>query len=309
MADGNGTRILLVEDDELSRDVLARRLARRGYEVVAVASAAEGLDRAQAEAFDLVLLDWMMPGMNGLEMLDRLRARATPSELPVIMVTARAESEAVVQALEHGANDYVTKPVQLDIAVARINTHVALKRGEERIRREATVDPLTGLYNRRHLMERMEQELVSARRYGHPLTCCVLDLDRYKEINDRHGHRAGDEVLAAVGRLLREQVRCTDLAARYGGDELVVLFPHTDATGACHLAERLLRHLRAQRFVGPNGTFGVSASVGIAEVDASTRTAADLIEAADRALYQAKRAGRDRIVFAEPDPVVVALRR
>lgn len=285
-------RLLLVEDDDMSRDMLARRLERRGYAVEAVRDGRLALERLAAEEYDLVLLDWMMPGMTGLEVLERIRAIHPQSRLPVIMVTARAQSVDVVEALDRGANDYVTKPVDLNVALARIRTHIALKRSEEQIREEAIRDPLTGLYNRRHLMACLREMIESARRYAHPLACCMWDLDHYKDINDEHGHPAGDRVLAEVGTLLHRELRKSDHAARYGGDEFVMLFPHTDAFGAGRVVDRIRERLEAQLFTGRNRTFRVTGSFGIASYTPGM-TPTELLQAADNALYGAKAAGRN----------------
>ncbi len=303
MIQDESAHLLVVEDDEMSRDMLSRRLRRRGYTVDTAESGRVALERIEAEDYDLVLLDWMMPEMTGIEVLDRIRETHPAAALPVIMVTARVESDDVVDALDRGANDYVTKPVDLRVALARIRTQISLKRSEERLREVALRDALTGLFNRHHFEHELEAQADSAKRYGHPLSLCIWDLDRYKQVNDDHGHQAGDKVLMRVGDLMRQELRRADVAARYGGDEFVMIFPHTDLEGAITLIERVRERLKGLAFIGPRGSFSVTGSFGVAEFTPGMRPA-DLVAAADRALYGAKSAGRDR-VHSEVAPLPV----
>ncbi len=221
--DQTNATLLLVDDEAMNRDALSRRLARRGYTVLTAESGASALEMIGAHRVDAVLLDVMMPGMSGLETLRRLRESRSVSDLPVIMVTAKDRAEDVVEALELGANDYVTKPIDFPIALARIRTQVAARRA----------DPLTGLPNRAMFMDRVDRLIATCGASTAPsFAVLFLDVDRFKAVNDSHGHLAGDELLVGVARRLEQSLRATDAVARpvsehtlarLGGDEFTVL--------------------------------------------------------------------------------------
>src|SRR5262245_59012006 len=216
------TTLLVVDDEFLNRDALQRRLERVGYRVLAADSGPSALAIAADQRVDLVLLDVMMPGMDGIETLRRLRQSRSVAELPVIMVTAKDGSDDVVEALDAGANDYVTKPVDFAVAQARIRPQLTARRA----------DPLTGLPNRVLFMDRLNQLLAKSAAGGREFALFFLDVDRFKVINDSLGHLAGDELLVGISRRLEHSLRCTDTVARFdgectvarlGGDEFTVL--------------------------------------------------------------------------------------
>ncbi|HVQ14434.1 MAG TPA: response regulator, partial [Vicinamibacterales bacterium] len=235
------TTLLVVDDEPLNRDALQRRLARVGYRVLTADSGAAALEIASAQRVDLVLLDVMMPGIDGIETLRRLRQSRSLSELPVIMVTAKDGSDDVIEALDAGANDYITKPVDFAVAQARIRTQLTARRA----------DPLTGLPNRLLFMDRLSDLIERSRAAGNlDFAVFFIDIDRFKVINDSLGHVTGDELLMGISRRLEQTLRGTDTVARFGaectlarlgGDEFTVLLAGVRNTvDASTVAERLI---------------------------------------------------------------------
>jgi len=304
------TSTLLVVDDELmNRDVLQRRLARVGYRVLTAESGASALEIAGAQRVDLVLLDVMMPGMDGIETLRRLRKSRSLSELPVIMVTAKDSSADVVEALDAGANDYVTKPVDFAVAQARIRTLLTARRA----------DPLTGLPNRILFMDRVD-ELIERSISTGALDYAVffLDIDRFKVINDSLGHAAGDQLLMGISRRLEQSLRCTDVVARFdgectlarlGGDEFTVLLAGVrNSVDARMVAERLVSAV-AKPFELEGREVVVSVSIGVVMADARYQRGEDMVRDADTAMYRAKDRGKARCQLFDTSMLVAAEER
>lgn len=292
--DKSMTTLLVVDDDRLNRDVLQRRLARAGYRVLTADSGPSALAIAGTERVDLVLLDVMMPGMDGIETLRQLRRTRSVSELPVIMVTARDDSDDVVEALDAGANDYITKPVDFVVAQARIRTQLTARRA----------DPLTGLPNRLLFMDRVNGLIAHSRAAGtFEFAVFFLDIDRFKVINDSLGHAAGDELLTGISRRLEQSLRCTDTIARFGGectlarlggDEFTVLLAGVgNACDASVVAERLVTTV-SRPFALAGREVVVSVSVGVVMGDARYQRAEDMVRDADTAMYRAKDRGKAR---------------
>lgn len=340
-APGSAGRILVVDDTYDNRSVLRRRLVKRDFAVVEAETGEEALDLVAGQRFDLVLLDVMMPGLSGIEVLTRIRQDFSSQELPVIMVTAKSFSEDVVEALQLGADDYVTKPVDFDVALARINTQIARKKAadamarrsdeqearraeaEERAVRESAAkrrseadvaylaahDPLTGLANRAAFCG----ELDRAARDGEDRaegTFCVLfvDLDRFKAVNDAMGHLVGDELLKLVAGRLSDLLAAGDRLSRFGGDEFLVLHRITAPGSAAALGERILAAL-CQPFQLGEQEVSLGASIGIARQDPRRERHDVLIGEADLAMYAAKKAGGNRVRFFDDQLADDARRR
>jgi|KBSSwiStaDraftv2_1062776.scaffolds.fasta_scaffold111188_1 diguanylate cyclase (GGDEF)-like protein len=286
--------LLVVDDDAMNRDALSRRITGAGYAVLVAESGPQALEIVRTQRVDLVLLDVMMPEMSGVETLRRLRQQRSVADLPVIMVTAKTGSEDVVEALEVGANDYITKPVDFSVAVARIRTQLTARRA----------DPLTGLPNRVLFMDRLEQLLRRAKSSGHhAFAVFFLDIDRFKIINDSLGHVAGDELLVAVSRRLEQSLRASDTIARFdgdctlarlGGDEFTILLDRvrTEAD-AKMVAERLLSAV-TRPFDVQGRTVVVSISMGIVMAAARYELPEEMVRDADTAMYRAKALGKAR---------------
>jgi diguanylate cyclase (GGDEF)-like protein len=289
-------RLLIAEDDDDEREAVAAGL-EADYEVAAVADGPHALASARLGAPDLLVLDLRLPGLDGLGVLDALRADLHTAEVPVILLSGQADDATRVRALDLGAADFVQKPISLPELKARIERTLRLTRRHSHLRELAQTDALTGLANLRAFRTRLDAEVLRARRYGTPLTCIMADMDHLKPVNDAFGHGAGDRAIAAVADVLRSQLRGTDLGARYGGDEFVVLLPHTGAADGRILAERLCARLAATELRVGDRAVSLRTSFGLAELgaDGSDDAGAELVRRADEALYAAKRSGRGRV--------------
>jgi diguanylate cyclase (GGDEF)-like protein len=289
-------RILIVEDDPTSAFLLSRLLERMGKEVAVAADGQEAWTALQAKYEPLVITDWMMPRMDGLELCRRIRTSARDSYTYVILLTARDCRQDRLSGLRAGADDSLIKPpdqdelaVRLEIAERIIEVHETLRRQNARLAELATIDDLTGVKNRRRFREDFDLHASLAARQHLPLSLAMLDVDHFKTYNDTFGHPAGDEVLRAVASTLRESVREHDVVARYGGEEFVILLPATDAAAAVQVAERLRRAIE-RKYEAPRA---VTASFGVATAAAGAGGLERLLEQADQALYRAKRSGRN----------------
>src|SRR5512137_248304 len=293
-------RILVAEDDD-EREAIASGL-EVDYEVAAVADGSQALASARLGMPDLVLLDLRLPGIDGLAVLDALRTDLNTAEVPVILLSGQADDATRVRGLDLGAADFVQKPSSLQELRARIERTLRLTRRQTHLRTLAQTDVLTGLANIRAFRGRLDDEVRRARRYGTSLTCIMADMDHLKPVNDAFGHEAGDRAIAAVADVLRSQLRATDMGARYGGDEFVLLLPHTTARDGRILAQRLCHRLASADLRVGDRKVSLRTSFGIAELgpDVGPDDGADLVRHADEALYTAKRSGRGRVEVHSP---------
>jgi diguanylate cyclase (GGDEF)-like protein len=285
--------ILVVDDNPENRDMLSRRLERRGFTVASAADGPTALALATEHHFDLVLLDVMMPGMNGLEVLRGIREVRSLTDLPVIMVTARDQSQDVVEALGLGANDYITKPVDFAIALARIQTQLAARRA----------DPLTGLPNRLLFLDRLRRLIDRHRERGSSFAVFFLDIDRFKIVNDSLGHLAGDQLILGIARRLEISLRSSDTIARLrptstlarlGGDEFAIALDRMrEGEDAVKVAERISMAM-SDPFTVDGRELYVTTSVGIVMSDSRYEKPEELLRDADTAMYAAKAQGRGR---------------
>jgi len=286
--------LLLVDDDEMNRDALSRRLVRAGYAVLTAGGGDSAFRLLAAHRIDVVLLAVVMPGISGIEVLRRIRETRSIANLPIIMVTAKDGSDDTAEALELGANDYITKPVDCAVALARIRTQLTARRA----------DPLTGLPNRVLFMDRLEQRMARAAASGsHDYAVLFLDVDRFKVINDSLGHVAGDNLLIALSHRLELSLRSTDTVSRFhgeytlarlGGDEFTILLDSVrDAATAHAVAERLVATV-SQPFDVQGRDVATSVSIGVVMGDGRYQHAVDIVRAADTAMYSAKDAGKGR---------------
>jgi len=293
------TRVLVIEDDRDARDLLCELLSEEN-DVLGAGSAEEGLQRAVRDAPDVILMDLFLPGMNGFEAARALQEDPRTASIPVLFLSADADEKTRVQGLELGAADFVVKPFSSVELLARVDKALRAARQGEHLRALAETDALTGLPNFRALLARLDEEIKRAERYQHPVSVVMVDLDNLKAINDRLGHAAGNRAIIALGQAIGAQLRETDFAARYGGDEFVLVLPHAVSAQAAGLAERLRTSMRNIR-LDAEGT-SIRGSFGVASLRLGTGASPDqLLRAADAALYRAKREGRDRIRIAEPE--------
>jgi len=296
---GSRARLLVVDDEEDAREVLAEALSPE-YEVVVAADGEEAVEAARSVHPDIVLMDLTMPRLDGFQALERLRGDPATSDIPVIFVSGQGDDAVKVRSLDLGAVDYLQKPFSERELRARVERTLRLVRSQLALRELAQTDPLTGLANLRAFRARLEEEVKRARRYRTPLTCVMTDMDHLKPVNDQLGHAAGDRAIAAVASVLREELRETDFGARYGGDEFVVLLPHTSAEEGRVFAERACARLHETEIELGGRRIPVGASFGVACLPEGAELGPEaLLRAADDALYAAKRAGRGRVVLGE----------
>jgi len=322
-------KLLIIEDDvdqrELIREVLADRFGPSKVTVVGVDSRAEALTQ-DLGSFDLILTDFNLPDCSGMDLLEEIRARCNT---PVIMVTGENVGHIATEAIRKGATDYVVKVgdylftiplvVEKSLTVARImrendslrdklqsallevsDKNAQLETSLKRVEELAATDPLTGLYNRRQFAKVLDQLFAEAQRYDHDLSAVMIDLDGYKQLNDSYGHQIGDQLLVLAGKVIKANLRRMDVAARYGGDEFVLLLPHASADDAVTVARRIRDEFRIGSAIILRRNEGVAMSMGVVSLRSARVIDADqFIARADVALYRAKDLGRNRIEVGE----------
>lgn len=296
------TKVLVIEDSEPERRRLRQVLSKQGYRVLEAGSGAAGLEMAWADQPDVVLLGVELADLGGLEVCRRLKAHRETAHLPVVFMGGQhLDEERRIQALETGGNDFISEPCSPAELAARVAVMVRIKKAEDALRERAVTDDLTHLYNRRFLFERFEEEFSRARRYGHRIGCLIADVDHFKEVNDTHGHLAGDQVLREVAAVLQQYARKEDVVGRYGGEEFLLVLPMTGLSGARALAERLRKAVEEAQFRYEGAVIRTTLSIGIAcypECDAGCPD--DLVKVADDALLAAKKRGRNQLVVGSP---------
>lgn len=292
-------KILLADDDRISRRLLERTLESSGYQVVTAGDGEEAWRILEGvDAPNLAILDWMMPRLDGVTLCRRLRARPGAAYVYILILTGRDRTEDLVEALEAGADDFISKPHNNAELRARVRTGQRLLALEEALRHSATLDALTGLLNRAAILGFLDRELARARREGTRVALVMGDVDRFKSINDRHGHAAGDAVLREVAARLRAAVRTYDGVGRLGGEEFVLILPQMDVANALRVGERVRSSVAGTPMAIDGQGLPVTISLGVALSDPA-RSGAELLKLADTALYRAKNGGRDRVVLAD----------
>ena len=298
---------ILVVDDAMENIQILHAALQDEHEVLFALDGRRALALARDQRPDLILLDAVMPGMDGYAVLQALRAAPETSDTPVIFVTALSSPEDETRALDAGAADFISKPVNAAVVRARVRTQLTVKRQADTLRALTLTDSLTGVHNRRAFSERIDNEWRRCGRAGLPVSLILADIDHFKLYNDHYGHQAGDACLEQVARAFcRAANRAQDLVARYGGEEFAILLPETDAAGAACVARRVLDELAAlgiAHAASPTSPL-LTASMGIATlVPDRAQNSASLIRAADALLYQAKAQGRNRYCMAAPENV------
>lgn len=301
--------ILIVDDESGNIVLLERYLAALEYQTISAVDGHSAIELVKSQHPDLVLLDIMMPEINGYEVCKAIKSDPATSDAIVIFVSAKADLEDRVEGLEIGGHDYIIKPFHLTELRARIQAALRTKELQDKLKDRneqladlAVTDELTGLRNKRYLLERMDEEVSRVRRYGSTLSCLMIDIDHFKDVNDSHGHPVGDLVLRELAQLMHRTLRSVDIAARYGGDEFLVLLPQTSASGAIAVAERIRRTIEEARFRQADPPLCLTVSIGVATISDSRPLGPDqLLQRVDRALYQAKGKGRNHVVVDRSD--------
>ncbi|MBF0109484.1 MAG: diguanylate cyclase [Magnetococcales bacterium] len=295
----NKAKILIVDDEKINIDILDG-LLKPYYRTAIAKDGIQALKRLERPPLpDLILLDVVMPGMDGYEVCRLVKKNMLTREIPVIFVTGQTEEKHEALGFEVGAVDYISKPLSPMITLARVKTHVELKRRGDALERMAVLDGLTGIANRRRFDEFLEYEWERSLRYRHPLSLILMDIDFFKRYNDALGHTSGDECLVKIARSIAEAMpRTVDLACRYGGEEFACVLPETSAEGAGIVARRILANCRDLRLPHPRSDADeiVTLSLGTATVVPTLDIArGHLIEMADKGLYLAKSRGRNQV--------------
>jgi diguanylate cyclase (GGDEF)-like protein len=292
---------LVVDDDEDVREMLQYAVSMLGHDCLVAADGRQALALQRAQRVDVILSDWCMPEMSGIELCQRVRARPTPEYTCFVFMTALTDRAHVLEALRAGADYYLTKPIDLEQLEARLSSAVRVIGGQQRLRNEARVDPLTQAGNRLRLREDLCELQARITRYGHRYSVAMCDVDLFKKYNDTHGHVLADEALRCIAGTIRSALRQGDSLYRYGGEEFLVILPEQTLDEARRAMERVCRavaDLRLPDLDSPKGN--VTLSIGIAEMEDLSDD--EWLRRADTALYRAKRAGRNRVAVVEPTP-------
>lgn len=307
----NKKRILVVDDHEDNIELLRARLEARGYEVEGASDGQAALDAVKRSCPDLILLDVMMPKMDGIEVVRRLKANADLPFIPVIMQTALDSTENKVEGLDAGADDYITKPINFAELEARVNSLLRIKSLQsalaarerelselnDKLRTISLTDGLTGVENRRSLEERLHEMWQHSVRLHESIALIICDIDKFKSVNDNYGHQAGDSVLKEFAQLLKAEAREIDRVGRYGGEEFLLILSGTVLDAAVTFAERLREKVEGHTFSYAGGTLRRTMSCGVAaSPHPRVKDQEALLRAADDALYVAKETGRNRVV-------------
>jgi diguanylate cyclase (GGDEF)-like protein len=310
-------RVLVVDDLPDNVEILRARLESRGYVVATAADGEEALNSVRADPPQLILCDVMMPGIDGYEVARRIKRDESLPFIPIILVTALSETEHIVQGLNTGADDYIAKPYHFQELEARVRAMLRIKRLQDeldlknrelevanhRLKKLSITDGLTELFNHRHVHELLRDEFERSRRSEEPLAVVMIDLDRFKAVNDTYGHPTGDVVLYETARILKETAREIDMVGRYGGEEFIAILPNTDEEEGARFAERVRAAVEAHVFKDEDTELRMTGSSGVASFPAEgVETPEDLLKNADEALYAAKEGGRNRVVRAAQMP-------
>ena len=297
-------RLLIVDDEPTNLDILVD-IFEDDYDLTIAVDGMQALELAQSERFDLILLDVMMPGMDGYEVCTRLKLEPATADVPVIFITGLGEDQAESQGLEVGAVDYVAKPINPKIIRMRVSNHVELKKARDRLAQLSNTDGMTGLANRRCFERALALEEHRLQRSDDGcLSLIMIDVDHFKKYNDAYGHIAGDNCLRAVSEVIQATVnRVNDLVARYGGEEFACILPSTTRFDAAIVAERIRKGVFELGIPHQASTTAsvVTISLGLATVTSVTdrQEISSVLVAADAMLYRAKGTGRNRVVMSE----------
>lgn len=296
----NERLILVVDDDADNLTLISKTLQFQGYSIEEASSGEEALEKLKTITPDLILLDINMTGISGLDTLRHVRQ--LENYVSVIFVTARSETKDIITGLDAGADDYITKPYDPYVMLARVRAQLRIKdlkdeldNANKRLKELIEIDDLTGLFNMRSIYERLDKEIYRARRYNRAVCAVMMDMDDFKKVNDTHDHLFGSFVLQSVGAMIKTTIRKVDFAARYGGDEFLIVLTEADGEGAKSFSERLRKKISETLFEKDGASMHLTASLGIAAVTGTSEAidARALVRQADNALYEAKRSGKN----------------
>ena len=319
-------QILVVDDDPVSLLIITEHLAAEGFEPLAARDAMAGIALLERHRPRLIVSDWNMPGMGGLEFCCQVRAQYPQEYVYFMMLTVESDKDRLIEAFKTGVDDFITKPFHKGELLARIRAgmrmlnvydellartacsqqlNAELVRLNTRLQQAATTDELTGLFNRRQGMLRLHEQWELARRYSTDFACAMIDVDHFKAVNDAYGHIRGDQCLHKVASVLAGGARSTDIVCRIGGEEFLMLFPSQTASQALPGLERCRQAVAGEVFADPSRAMPITISVGLSEFSPNITTSDGVLRLADECLYAAKRQGRNRIVVWNARPNAV----
>ncbi len=305
-------KVLLIEDKDFESEKVVETLKRDENSVTAVRSGAQGVDLAQQNDYDLIIISLNLANEDGLRLCAHMRAGEHSRSVPILIFGEETDIKRIAQALEIGAHDYILRPIDRNELLARVRSQVRRKRYQDRLRTNyemslelALIDSLTGLYNRRYLMVHLEKLLKRRSDARKTMGVLILDIDHFKSVNDTYGHKVGDEVLKTFSERILEKVRSFDMVARLGGEEFVAILPDISLDMAMQVAERLRKSICDEPFnvSSPTGQINVSVSIGAVLIEAGSASVEDVLKQADVELYKAKAGGRNCTYFAGYGPV------
>lgn len=302
--EGNDADVLMVESPGPTADRMAETLQRVGDRVTLAHKSADALALCRSRSFDLLIVSLSMSGEDGLRLCSQLRSQEETRQVPILLVIDDFDTQRLVKGFDIGANDYLIRPVDTNELVARARTQIRRRRYQDRLRSNyerslslALTDSLTGLYNRRYTVRHLDGLMQRTRDNGKPVSVLLFDIDHFKSVNDTYGHAAGDEVLRAIGQRASANLRGTDMVARFGGEEFVVVMSDTPRELAAMVADRIRERIAAEPISLPDNPAGltVTVSIGVATTGLDDTTPDDILRRADAAMYRAKAAGRNRV--------------
>lgn len=295
-------KILAIDDSPEIHQLLKVRLKNLDVELAHAMNGAEGFDQACSGNPDLILLDVVMPDSSGFDVCRRLKSDIETQNIPVIFITGASDVEQKVLGFDVGAVDYIQKPFDPAELKARVRAALRTKRFQDMLAQRAMIDGLTGLWNRAHFDQRLHEEVAATQRYDRPLSLIFLDADRFKSLNDTHGHPFGDQVLQALGEVLHENARTSDWPCRYGGEEFAIILRETDLDGANVMAERIRQQIEKLELRNAGKVVNVTASLGVSSsvlcMNPCEFSSEWLVKTADEAVYEAKESGRNQVCLA-----------
>jgi len=291
-------RTILVVDDTISNlDILIELL--HDYDVIDATNGKDALEIAEEEEIDLILLDIMMPDMDGYETCQKLKSNSTTKNIPIIFITAKSDEDSIEKAYEIGGIDYVTKPFKPKELLARVNRELQLQDLQKQLKLLASTDPMTTLYNRRFFTNIASHLLDLAKRDKKTISIVMIDIDKFKTVNDTYGHQIGDDVIIHLANIFLKNKRNSDIVCRYGGEEFVILLPNTSIEGAQTVAQKIRKNVESSIMnLASNKSLKYTISLGVSQVDVDNEINIEqALKRADDALYEAKEGGRNRVMI------------
>jgi len=287
--------VLIVEDSSVNGRLCESLLNKNGYDTAVCSDGESAIEFINTNSPDLILLDIVMPGIDGFEFCRVMKNSHKIKHTPVIFLSSMNDEKSIIKGFESGAVDFITKPFRHQELIARTRTHVELKRAKEKLIRMAITDELTGLVNRRYFMGRLLHEYERTKRYESIFTVLMIDLDYFKSINDTYGHHAGDIVLRTVSDSMRLNLRLSDIIGRIGGEEFAVILPETEINAAIMIGERLIKGVESLDINHKDCKIKITISIGASPSTKEDMSGDDVLQRSDAALYRAKESGRNRI--------------